>query len=157
MGLRSDDPMPLLPEEEHHLTPLALAWKSSSLCEADKSVLDETLHNLKRIFSLTSPLVQIDIGPSAATLSWIITIPERFCEMVELRVPQALVLIAVYCILLKRSERVWWISGKAESLFSMVKEQLPGSQWKPWLDWPGSVVEGPRAGAERSGGGMVGA
>jgi len=34
--------------------------------------------------------------------------------------PQALVLVAVYCVLLKRIEEFWWIRGKAEKLVSGV-------------------------------------
>jgi hypothetical protein len=61
--------------------------------------------------------------------------------MVEERCPQALVIVAVYCVLLKRTGQVWWINGKAEDLLRVVKSELVGQEWDEWLAWPVEVVE----------------
>tara|TARA_R110002060_G_scaffold1755_12_gene3300 strand:- start:828 stop:1025 length:198 start_codon:yes stop_codon:yes gene_type:complete len=63
--------------------------------------------------------------------------------MVESRVPQALVLIAVYCVVLKRAEDLWWIRGKAGSLLGAVRYELGGDRrWERWLEWPTAEVNG---------------
>ena len=62
--------------------------------------------------------------------------------MIEERNPQALVLVAVYCVLWKRSEKFWWIRGKAESLLAAVRRELPDSTWDKWLEWPANEIDG---------------
>jgi len=62
--------------------------------------------------------------------------------MVEERCPQALVLITVYCVLLKRIEEFWWIRGKAENLIDAVRRELPDLSWEKWLIWPIKEIEG---------------
>ena len=51
--------------------------------------------------------------------------------MVEARVPEALVLLAVYCVALKRTGEdsdghggLWWIEGKGESLLRAVGREM---------------------------------
>jgi hypothetical protein len=61
--------------------------------------------------------------------------------MVEERCPQALVIVAVYCVLLKRTGQVWWIKGKAEDLLRVVKSELVRQEWDEWLAWPVEEVE----------------
>jgi hypothetical protein len=42
-----------------------------------------------------------ELSNCAATLPWRTLVPPKFCELVEQSCSQALVLVAVYCILLK--------------------------------------------------------
>lgn len=62
--------------------------------------------------------------------------------MVESRIPQALVLLGAYCVLLKRMEGSWWVKGKAESLLHAVQEALPERAWDSWMVWPVREMEG---------------
>ncbi|KUJ11394.1 uncharacterized protein LY89DRAFT_243869 [Mollisia scopiformis] len=113
----------------------------------EKDTLDSTLQTLRFAFNLTSHLssksgteLKGSISSCIATLSWMTLVPLRFCEMVEEKCPQALILVAVYCILLKRIEGFWWIEGKAESLLEAVEGEL-GDGWQAWLEWPRREVE----------------
>lgn len=123
----------------------------------DIDALDETLQTLHYVFKLLailqSPqknlvsstssvaLPPTQISASIAVLSWTTLLPSRFCDMVESRVPQALVLIAVYCVALKRAEDLWWIRGKAESLLGAVRRELSSDErWERWLEWPMAEV-----------------
>jgi hypothetical protein len=70
-------------------------------------------------------------------LSWPITIPEAYIEMVQQRNPAALVLLAHFCILLKRCGARWWIEGKAEELLAKITRVLEGADgWLQWIEWP---------------------
>ncbi|KAL2061316.1 hypothetical protein VTL71DRAFT_7589 [Oculimacula yallundae] len=132
------------------------------LSDEDIQALDETLQTLHYIFRLPSiseprntetlfpspstsasniplPQPEFKISAGIATLSWTIFIPSHFCDMVEDRVPQALILVAVYCVVLKRAEDLWYIKGKAESLLHAVERELRlkgGGEWERWLEWP---------------------
>ena len=130
--------------------------EESALCIYDKLTLDETLDTLRYVFTLSSLLSsespfasEISISSCFGTLLWTTIVPPRFCEMVDERCPQALVLVAVYCVLLKRIERLWWIKGKAENLLSAVKRELGARGWDEWLEWPLEEVEGDEMAGER--------
>jgi hypothetical protein len=53
--------------------------------------------------------------------------------MVEERCPQALILVAIYCVLLKRIEEFRWVRGKAGSLLAAVRRELPDEMLDKWL------------------------
>jgi hypothetical protein len=141
-------PTPLLEKESANLDAIAECWVSSCLNGDDKHALEETLQTLRLIFSMVS-MMDIEISSCTATLSWTTIIPRRFCEMVEERCPQALILVAVYCVLLKRLDEFWWIRGKAESLMGAVRRELPVGMWDYWLEWPLRELEGSGMEGER--------
>jgi hypothetical protein len=137
--------------DQEKLDSVASCWgqEESDLCTMDKLALDETLDTLRYVFTLGYFLSseslfssQTRISSSFATLLWTTIIPPRFCELVEERCPQALVIVAVYCVLLKRNEGLWWMRGKAENLLRAVRKELDGGQWHTWLQWPVEEVEG---------------
>jgi hypothetical protein len=141
-------PTPLSVEESANLDAVAECWVYSDQSINDKLALEETLQTLRLIFSMVS-IMDIEISNYTAILSWTTIIPRRFCEMVEEKCPQALLLVAVYCILLKRLDEFWWIRGKAESLMEAVKRELPVGVWDSWLEWPLRELEGGGMDGER--------
>jgi hypothetical protein len=104
-----------------------------------KEVLEAALQTLRRAFSLST--YKPEISRLAATISWMTLIPEEFVQLVEERVPEALLLVAHYCVLLKRLENLWWVKGKAENLLQTVRAAL-GDGWERWLQWPIDEVLG---------------
>lgn len=126
---------PLERKESDRLDEIASCWSNADLSSDDTLALEEALQHLRYIFSVSS-MKEIGISASAARLSWCLKIPRRFCEMIDERCPQALVLVAVYCVLWKRDENHWWVKGKAENLLEAVRKELPGTTWDAWLEWP---------------------
>lgn len=131
--------------DERKLDEVAECWErgDADVCAEDRRVFDEALDALRYVFTLTtfvsrpsSPSSKPNISACFATLLWLTRIPSRFGEMVEEKSPPALVLVAVYCVLLKRVDGVWWIKGKAENLLSVLREELGGGSWDQWLHWP---------------------
>lgn len=139
-------------EADHRrLDNIASCWNQtdSILPSDDRLTLDETLDSLRYVFILSSLLAkessfasEISINSCFATFLWTTIVPSRFCEMAEERCPQALIVVAVYCVLLKRAEGLWWMSGKAESLLIAVRRELRGEEWNEWLDWPMMEING---------------
>ena len=125
--------VPFNPQYAHLLTPSAVA------------VLEHTLKMLRRVYVVAT--TNNIIEPQVATLSWPIVIPDAFIEMVQAHNPYALVLLAHYCILLKRNDSRWWIEGKAEELLTKIRTILDREwggeeSWAIWLQWPvGEVGE----------------
>lgn len=135
--------------DQARLSSIRSCWEQESILRMeDQLVLESTLDTLRYVFRLSSFLssesafaARVGISSCFATLLWTTIVPARFCEMVEERCPQALVIVAVYCVLLKRTGQVWWIKGKAEDLLRVVKSELVRQEWDEWLAWPVEEVE----------------
>ncbi|KAH7398039.1 hypothetical protein BKA64DRAFT_753855 [Cadophora sp. MPI-SDFR-AT-0126] len=131
--------------DDERLTHLASCWSSPNpntphptLSQTDIIALDETLSTLRYVFSIVSPPPTSkpsphspppthSVSPTIAALSWPTMITAHFCSMLEARVPETLVLVAVYCIALKRTGDgggLWWIRGKGESLLGAVGREM---------------------------------
>jgi len=137
------------PAAEKHLQDLAVAWNSPSAHQSPLSlefreILDETLESLRNVHTLLGD--NSGISELSVVLSWISTMPEGFLKMLEKKVLEALLLVAHYCTLLKRLQRLWWINGRPESLLRTVLNLL-GNGWERWTQWPIDVVLGNNNGA----------
>ena len=150
--LRSEAPSPVMDKQAAdrvRLESVSSCWREESVLSVeDQLTLENTLDTLRYVFTLSSFLAsessfsaQSGISSCFATLLWTTIVPARFCEMVEERCPQALLIVAVYCVLLKRTGQVWWIKGKAEDLLRAVKRELGSEEWNEWLEWPIEEVE----------------
>ena len=71
----------------------------------------------------------------AAIRAWPTQVPQEYFDLLRERDPAALILLAHYCILLRRLEDVWYICGYGRRLLSRIYRQLD-EKWHPWLQWP---------------------
>lgn len=73
----------------------------------------------------------------AAALAFPATVARRFIELVELRRPRALAIIACFFALLKRLDGVWWLHDVARrEVMGLVGLFETGSMWWRHLEWP---------------------
>lgn len=137
-----------LGDDDAKLITLASCWNNSEMSMEDQSILDCALQALRHVFSLFSlacrsdELLNVSFSSCIATFSWTTLVPQEFLNMVEERVPPALVVVCVYCILLKRTGDLWWVKGKAESLFEAIEEDLKDEMWVEWMEWPRKEICG---------------
>ena len=117
----------LNPCDKHRLEALREVWSSSSEPVSDerKNVLELVLMTLRRAFSMAS--MEEEVSMVAATVAWPSLIPDSFVQMINEKVPEALAVVATYCVLLKRVESVWWIGRKADSLLEAITRELSNS------------------------------
>ncbi|CAI4216709.1 unnamed protein product [Parascedosporium putredinis] len=74
---------------------------------------------------------------TAACLAFPATVARRFVELIELKRPRALVILACFFALLKRAQHLWWIDGvPRREIMGVVSLFESGSPWWPHLDWP---------------------
>lgn len=122
-----------------HLDGLAEAWASGSTTTAEKEVLFKTTGFLRRAFSMMAFVPQI--GDLGIVMGWFSWIPNEFVEMLERKVPEALLIAAHYCVALKRMDHVFWLTGKADNLLKTIIDVI-GNDWKRWMKWPIEQVLG---------------
>jgi len=62
-----------------------------------------------------------------------------FSQMIKRRVPQALVILAYYCVLLDVLDNRWWIHGWAARVLQDILSSL-ADEWQSWVEWPTQSV-----------------
>lgn len=65
--------------------------------------------------------------------------PSHFSLLLKRRLPQALIILAYYTVLLDLLDSRWWINGWGRRVLSDVVGSL-GDEWKSWIDWPVQTV-----------------
>ncbi|KAH8819927.1 hypothetical protein F5884DRAFT_762171 [Xylogone sp. PMI_703] len=141
---------PLPPDEQRHLEALAEAWNARSARQLPLplphiEILEKTLFTLKMVFSLSA--YNREISSLSSAISWLTMIPDEFIALVEQKIPEALLLVATYCVLLKRVEYMWWVKGKSRYLLERVLAEL-GQGWERWTYWPIEEVLRPVQGTQ---------
>lgn len=71
---------------------------------------------------------------------WPIMIPQTFIAMLNSRAPEALVVLAHYCVILHHLDGYWWKKGWADHLMANIYRELDES-WHSWIEWPSSLIE----------------
>ena len=101
--------------------------------ERRMDVCRQALDELRRVSSLPySPTKSICVKITVHI--WPGSISQDFVELIEKRYPRALVILAYYCVLLKRCGHVWYLEGLGEGLLGSIWEAL-GEEWRPWVRW----------------------
>lgn len=76
---------------------------------------------------------------SPCSMASILCFPKQdsaaFSQLIKRRVPQALIILAHYCVLLDVLDSRWWISGWASRVLRDVLGSLEGP-WRQWIEWP---------------------
>lgn len=106
-------------------------------CSSEKeietwAVCGIALDELRRVFVLpqspsrSKTMIAIHVWPG--------TVSERFVQLIHQRQPEALVVLAHYCVLLKRVDSCWWLKGVGTRLLEAIDEELV-SNWRQWIQW----------------------
>lgn len=103
----------------------------------DRRICALILSELKAIYNTV-----ISAQPSC-TVANIICFPKQdsgnFAQLVKRRVPQALIILAYYTVLLDVLDDRWWIHGWSRRVLQDVLGSLE-EQWRHWIEWPVQAV-----------------
>lgn len=103
--------------------------------EADLEVYRETLSHLRLAYTTPSSSSSQYLPNQPVPYIFFTLVPERYLELLRKREPEALVLLAYECVILKRLEPLWFVDGVADRMMRIVMEGL-GKEWNGWVDWP---------------------
>ncbi|KAI1615537.1 hypothetical protein EDD36DRAFT_191189 [Exophiala viscosa] len=82
------------------------------------------------------------LGVKLSMFRWVEKAPQAYLDLLAEGKPEALVLLAHLCLLLKEGSRsYWYMEGAAERLMAIICDALPAT-WRPWIAWPVEVVNG---------------
>ncbi|WPH00739.1 Hypothetical protein R9X50_00356900 [Acrodontium crateriforme] len=77
-------------------------------------------------------------SPGAGSIAYILCFPTQdspaFASLIKRRVPQALVILAHYCVVLDVLNTRWWMHGWPARVMTDIVSSLP-AQWTQWIDW----------------------
>ncbi|KAI9701736.1 MAG: hypothetical protein M1820_006364 [Bogoriella megaspora] len=74
-----------------------------------------------------------------AVNAWIESLPPAYLTMLQNKNPRSLVILAFFCVLIQRSETVWYMQGNAKRLLLVIEQNLDSS-YMPWIHWPRSLI-----------------
>jgi hypothetical protein len=112
---------------------------SYDLSEREVEAYRTTLKLLRE--SAAIPLLPCQtLGIKLSMFRWVELIPPLYLELLGDLKPQALILLAHYCTLLRKGgERYWYMEGAAERLIASLQNILD-DEWRPWIAWPLYIV-----------------
>ncbi|KAH8768713.1 hypothetical protein F5882DRAFT_442365 [Hyaloscypha sp. PMI_1271] len=138
-----------LPEEDTaRFAALETLWgPESAFTRAEKEALSEALRHLKEIYAmlLHYGATSQKLCTIAMTIAWSTITPDTYISLVSQRCPEALVLLAHYCLLLSKIDNVWWLNGISRHLLRSVCRMIGKvgnardggeGKWEAWISWP---------------------
>ena len=115
------------------------------LASLQQSLLDQNEHHdlvalrfLRWCFAMLF-LPSDPINTKRAINIWIESVPEAFLEGLRGCRPTSLVVLAHWCIMLKRAEMYWYLQDSAYQVLSDIHNVLADS-WKERIAWPLQIV-----------------
>lgn len=115
------------------------------LCQnaaGDQEVIDAyriAVEELRNCYVKLYTKVPTECEVSIAFL-WPVVIPQKFIHMLNARSPEALIVLAHYCVLLHHLEGYWWKRGWTAHLMANIYRELD-EPWHSWIQWPMSIIQ----------------
>lgn len=75
-----------------------------------------------------------------SSLRYVVSVQEDYMKLLVRREPEALILLAYECVLLRREPPCWYMAGHAQHLMGIIRDNL-AEEWSSWIDWPSSIVD----------------
>jgi hypothetical protein len=115
--------------------------ESADLSQRSIDACKEALDVLQWMFDLARLRDTSGSGPSwrELILAWLIRISPEFADLLLLRKPEALAILAHYAVLLHWRRDLWLINDGGKFLIDSITRYL-GSPWQSWLELPASVL-----------------
>jgi hypothetical protein len=126
-------------------TAVAVAERLSNFL--DQADMSEKSRQVCRMATSQLDLVYRTASDSAAPGSgliwvWPINLSSEFTDLLSMRKPEALIILAHYAVLLHRRRRVWLVGNVGRILIEEISRFL-GTFWKAWLKWPNEELAMP--------------
>ncbi|KAG9231280.1 hypothetical protein BJ875DRAFT_469943 [Amylocarpus encephaloides] len=124
------------PSEDSRFSDLKKLWIEidSSLSAVEVESLQEALQCIQIIYTVLTASDN-NCDATCATISWVARVSDVYLEMVRVKQPVALIVLAHFCLLLNQLEDFWWIRGISRGMLQSISRVL-GKEWEGWISWP---------------------
>jgi len=96
----------------------------------------DSIHQMQRIYNVQQALESPELNSSTSwAFAWAVNMSLEMINLLELRRPEALVILAHYTPLLHYRRSSWVIGPAGAKMFVLLEGHL-GRHWAPWLKWP---------------------
>lgn len=133
--ITADDRRSNAPKESLRETDRVLSLiHSADISEATVKVYETSLATLQVDFDE----VRVTEGPLATTntaFSWLVTCSSAYTKLLDEQRPEALVILAYYCVVLHRRRNTWIVGNAGKSVLTIILSYL-GDRWDHILEWP---------------------
>ena len=141
-AVAGDIELSLNPEDPHLaiLNPLISSDLGVSPSGADDTsqASSNALYLLRRCFAMLF-LASKPVSILRTLYIWVESISNTYLEALSELRPEALVVLAHWCIMLKRAETTWYLQGSAENVMSVIASIL-NEEWRARIAWPLQVI-----------------
>ncbi len=79
------------------------------------------------------------ISTKTLAYSWPMQVSQRYIVLISERRPEALVVLAHYCVMLKMIDSLWFMEGCAVRILEQCRKNLE-PKWHHYIEWPLSVI-----------------
>ncbi|PVH81001.1 hypothetical protein DL98DRAFT_654214 [Cadophora sp. DSE1049] len=100
---------------------------------ANYEILKETLALLRHTFAGQAP------HEVRSLFWWPVMVSTEYLGLLVAGKPEAMVVLACYCVLLYKREYRWWLDGWPEFMFRVVDRELNG-RLSCWMRWPMETI-----------------
>ena len=123
---------------DHQLKQLAELCESADGGDEAVEAYSEAVKALRKCYAkiFTRSSVECEVGTA---FTWPVEVPDKFIQLLHARCPEALVILAHYCVVLHHLDNYWWMKGWAAHLMENIYSELTGP-WRDWIQWPSSVI-----------------
>ncbi|RMZ83783.1 hypothetical protein DV738_g1068, partial [Chaetothyriales sp. CBS 135597] len=101
-----------------------------------------SIHSLLSTFTQASICRNSNESPVLSSFVWPITLPPHFLDLLGEKQPEALVILAHYCVVIYWGEldNTWFLRGWASYMLETIKRSIPGA-WLEHLKWPDEMIK----------------
>ena len=118
--------------DDHHLANIEnILTVGPSLQKSEMRACKAALNRLRR---LSAHAMSNTVGVYGVIFIWPSELSEEFLQLMYDRRPEALIILAHYCVLLKKINSCWYLKGLGENLLKSIREALT-PEWWPWIQW----------------------
>jgi Fungal specific transcription factor domain len=111
--------------------------KSTTTVEEMEAYID-AIKRLRALLASSSQRLELALQRAAAAI-WVGTVSETFIRLLSEKRAPALVIMAHYCLLLKKCEDCWYMERRSFNLFEACQQSL-SEEWAPYIQYPLSVI-----------------
>lgn len=124
------------PNNGHECEALYGLVEASNLDPARRETLVQVIKSLQWAFDIQRRVCKHGSEHGVtAVLAWACCVPNEFISMLKQQVPEALVMLAYYTVILHRAREHWAVRDAGQQITKGVSSWL-GSFWAKWLSWP---------------------